>query len=112
MRTFLVLLNPFAPHITSELWQILGDKYSDAKGGIVAQTWPVHDEEFLVEDEVEIVLQVNGKVRDRMTVPIDATESEVEALARANPKVQTAVGAKTIRKVVVVPKKLVNVVAA
>jgi leucyl-tRNA synthetase len=112
LRTLLLLLNPFAPHITSELWQILGDKYSDAKGGIVAQTWPVHDEVFLVEDEIEIVLQVNGKVRDRMTVPIDATESEVEALARANPKVQTAVGEKTIRKVVVVPKKLVNVVAA
>jgi leucyl-tRNA synthetase len=107
MRTFLVLLNPFAPHLTSELWEQL-----NLPGAITAQSWPSYDESFLVEDEIEIVLQVNGKVRDRVTVALDATEAELEAAARANPKVQNALDGKTVRKVVVVPKKLVNVVAA
>jgi leucyl-tRNA synthetase len=107
MRTFLVLLNPFAPHITSELWQRL-----ESPGDITSQTWPVFDEKFLVEDEIDIVLQVNGKVRDRIRVAIDASDADLEEAARANAKVQNAVGTQTIRKVVVVPKKLVNIVAA
>ena len=107
MRTFLVLLNPFAPHITSELWRQL-----NSPGEITAQSWPSYDESFLVEDEIEIVLQVNGKVRDRITVALDATDADLETAARANLKVQNALDGKTIRKVVVVPKKLVNVVAA
>jgi leucyl-tRNA synthetase len=105
MRTFLVLLNPFAPHITSELWQQL-----KSPGDITAQSWPGYDEKFLVEDEIEIVLQVNGKLRDRITVPIDASNAELEAAARANEKVRNALGGQTIRKVIVVPNKLVNVV--
>jgi leucyl-tRNA synthetase len=107
MRTFLVLLNPFAPHLTSELWEQL-----KLGGVITAQNWPAYDERFLVEDEIEIVLQVNGKLRDRITVSLEATDADLEAAARANPKVQNALDGKTIRKVVVVPKKLVNVVAA
>jgi leucyl-tRNA synthetase len=107
MRTFLLLLNPFAPHITSELWEQL-----KLGGTITGQSWPSYDESFLVEDEIEIVLQVNGKVRDRITVSLHSTDEELEAAARANPRVQTALDGKTIRKVVVVPKKLVNVVAA
>jgi leucyl-tRNA synthetase len=107
MRTFLVLLNPFAPHITSELWQQL-----ESPGEITSQTWPVFDEKFLVEDEMDIVLQVNGKVRDRIRMPIGASNAELETAARANEKVRNAVGSQTIRKVVVVPNKLVNVVAA
>ena len=65
----------------------------------------------MIEDEIEIVLQVNGKLRDKITVALTATDAELEAAALANKKVQNAVGAQTIRKVVVVPKKLVNVVA-
>jgi leucyl-tRNA synthetase len=107
MRTFLVLLNPFAPHITSELWQQL-----KSPGEITQQSWPAYDEAVLVEDEVEIVLQVNGKVRDRITMPLDSTSEQLEAAARANEKVRNAVGSQTIRKVVVVPNKLVNIVAA
>jgi leucyl-tRNA synthetase len=107
MRTLLVLLNPFAPHITSELWQLL-----KSPGEITTQSWPSYDEKFLVEDEIEIVLQVNGKLRDRITVPLDATDADLEAAALANAKVQNALAGKTILKVVVVPKKLVNVVAA
>src|SRR4051812_43068 len=107
MRTFLVLLNPFAPHITSELWQRL-----DCPGDITSQSWPAFDEKFLVEDEIDIVLQVNGKVRDRVRMPIDASDADLEEAARANEKVRNAIGSQTIRKVVVVPKKLVNIVAA
>jgi leucyl-tRNA synthetase len=106
MRTFLVLLNPFAPHLTSELWERLG-----LGGDITGQSWPDYDKSFLVEDEIEIVLQVNGKLRDRITVALDATDAELEAAARGNQKVQNALGNQTIRKVVVVPKKLVNLVA-
>jgi len=106
MRTFLVLLNPFAPHIASELWERLS-----LGGGITAQRWPEYDEKFLVEDEVEIVLQVNGKLRDRIKAPLHASNAELEAAALANQKVQNALAGKTIRKAVVVPKKLVNIVA-
>jgi leucyl-tRNA synthetase len=102
-----VLLNPFAPHITSELWNQL-----DSPGDITSQPWPAYDPQFLVEDEIEIVLQVNGKVRDRIKLPIGVSEAELEAAARANEKVRNALGNQTIRKVVVVPNKLVNVVAA
>src|SRR5438067_3234234 len=98
MRTFLVLLNPFAPHISSELWQQLKNP-----GAITEQTWPVYDENLLVEDEIEIVLQVNGKLRDRIKVPLHATNDQLDAAARGNEKVRNAVGSQTVRKVVVVP---------
>jgi leucyl-tRNA synthetase len=111
LRTLLVLLNPFAPHLTSELWQILAEKFPGVDREITTQPWPEHDERLLIEDEIEIVLQVNGKLRDKITVALDATDAALEAAARANTKVQNAVGGQTIRKVVVVPKKLVNVVA-
>jgi leucyl-tRNA synthetase len=112
LRTLLILLNPFAPHVSSELWQILAEKFPDPDGEITAQPWPEHDERFLIEDEIEIILQVNGKLRDKTTVPLDATDTVLETAALANAKVKNAVGSLTIRKVVVVPKKLVNVVAS
>jgi len=105
MRTFLILLNPFAPHLSSELWQKLG-----CGGDITGQTWPRYDEKLLVEDEVEMVVQINGKVRDRLTMSISATEDEVKAAVLASPKIQELIARQTIRKIVVVPKKLVNVV--
>jgi len=111
LRTLLILLNPFAPHLTSELWQTLAEKFPGASGDITEQPWPEHNERLLVEDEIEIVLQVNGKLRDKITVALDATDTALEAAALANKKVQNAVGGQTIRKVVVVPKKLVNVVS-
>jgi leucyl-tRNA synthetase len=109
MRTLLVLLNPFAPHLTSELWENLNAKFQDL-GGITDQKWPTYDERFLVEDEVEIVIQVNGKVRDRMKMSAAATDEEMRAAALANPKIKKLAAGKTLRNVVVVPKKLVNVV--
>ncbi|MBA3961061.1 MAG: leucine--tRNA ligase [Chthoniobacterales bacterium] len=111
LRTLLVLLNPFAPHLSSELWETLGHKFPILPDEITSQPWPEYQAEFLVEDEVEIALQVNGKVRDRIQVALTATSAELEALALVNPRVQEFIAGLTVRKVVVIPKKLVNVVA-
>ncbi len=111
LRTLLVLLNPFAPHLTSELWETLGRRFPVEPAEITNQRWPEYRAEFLIEDEIEIPLQVNGKVRDRITVPITATSAELEALARANVRVQEFSAGLTIRKIIVIPKRLVNVVA-
>jgi leucyl-tRNA synthetase len=111
MRALLVLLNPFAPHLSSELWQILNAKFNDATGDITEQSWPSYDAKLLVEDEVEIVLQINGKVRDRMKMPITATEEETKSAALAHERIRELIAGQTVRKVVVVLKKLVNIVA-
>jgi len=110
MRTFLILLNPFSPHISSELWERLSAEFDDARGDVSQQSWPAYDETLLVEDEVEIVIQINGKLRDRIKMPIVATEEELKAVALSNPKIQDRTTGKTVRKVIVVPKKLVNIV--
>jgi leucyl-tRNA synthetase len=110
MRTFLILLNPFAPHISSELWERLNAEFGDARGDVSQQSWPAYDERLLIEDEVEIVIQINGKLRDRVKMPIVATEEELKAVALSNPKVQDRIAGKAVRKVIVVPKKLVNIV--
>ncbi len=109
MRTFLILLNPFAPHISSELWERLA-AFGDARGDVTQQSWPAYDERLLIEDEVEIVIQINGKLRDRVKMPIGATEEELKAVALSNPKVQDRIAGNAVRKVIVVPKKLVNIV--
>ncbi|HEY2714218.1 MAG TPA: leucine--tRNA ligase [Chthoniobacterales bacterium] len=111
LRTLLVLLNPFAPHLSSELWETLGERFPISPHGVTEQPWPEFAPEFLVEDEVEIVLQVNGKVRDHLVVPIGATEAELEKIALANERVRGFIAGKTVRKVITIPKKLVNVVA-
>jgi len=110
MRTFLILLNPFAPHISSELWERLSAEFGDACGDVSQQSWPAYDERLLIEDEVEIVIQINGKLRDRMKMPIVATEEELKAVALSNPKIQDRIAGKAVRNVIVVPKKLVNIV--
>jgi leucyl-tRNA synthetase len=110
MRTFLILLNPFAPHISSELWERLNAQFRNTRGEITEQSWPAYDERLLVEDEVEIVIQINGKLRERMNMSMHATEDELKAAALANPKVQERIAGKTVRNVIVVPKKLVNIV--
>ncbi|MDP9187368.1 MAG: class I tRNA ligase family protein, partial [Verrucomicrobiota bacterium] len=105
MQPFLILLNPFAPHLSSELWENL-----KLPGQITEQPWPGYDEKFLVEDEVEIVIQVNGKVRATMKFPLDATEEEVKSAALHNFRIQQFVLYKEIRKTVFVPNKLLNIV--
>ncbi|MFC5712853.1 leucine--tRNA ligase [Thalassorhabdus alkalitolerans] len=103
---FVKLLSPVAPHISEELWEKLGNNES-----IAYQEWPTYEESMLVENEVEIVLQVNGKVRSKTVVPADADRDQMEALAKEDEKIQSAIEGKTIRKVIAVPGKLVNIVA-
>jgi leucyl-tRNA synthetase len=109
MRTFLVLLSPFAPHLSSELWEKLNIKFQDV-GDISEQKWPAYDERLLLEDELEIVIQINGKVRERMKMSVLANEEEMKAAALANRRIQELTSGRTIHKVIVVPKKLVNIV--
>ncbi len=112
LSTLLQVLNPFAPHLTEELNEVLGQKFTHADGGLLAgRRWPEYDPALLVEDEVEIPVQINGKLRERLTVKKDATAAEIEAAALATAKVQEHLAGKTPRKVIVVPGKLVNVVA-
>jgi len=110
LRTLLILLNPFAPHLTEELWARLGTKFAGFDGLAADQPWPAYDPSLLVEDEVEIPIQVNGKLRDRIVVSKDADKTALEAAALASPKVKEFTDGKEIRKVVVVPGKLVNIV--
>ena len=110
IRAFLILLNPFAPHITSELWEKLSRRFGDAVEDITEQSWPAYDERLLVEDEVEIVVQINGKLRDRIKMPMAATEEELKTAALARPNIQERIAGKTVRNVIVVPKKLINIV--
>ena len=111
IRSLLHVLNPFAPHLTEELWERLHDRFDDRPRGPLADLpWPEFDPALLIEDEVEMPVQVNGKVRDKIVVKKDASVAEIEAIARAAPKVVEHTSGKTIRKVVVVPGRLVNIV--
>lgn len=113
VMTLLVLLNPFAPHVSEELAERLGAAFPGLKrqGLLAHQTWPTYDPAALVSSEVEVVLQVNGKLRDRLTVPADISKEDMEKFARDNAKVKEFTEGLTVRKIVVVPGKLVNVVA-
>jgi len=110
MRRLLVLLNPFAPHLTSELWEKLSTKFQVEPTEITQQPWPGYDKALLVEDEVEIVVQINGKMRARLKVATGAGEETLKAAALELPKIAEAIAGKEIRKVVIVPNKLVNIV--
>ncbi len=100
------LLHPFIPHVTEELWQALGHEPSVLDAG-----WPDYDEAACREDEVEIAVQVNGKLRARVTVPADASEDDLKAAAMAEPKVRQHLEGAEVRKTIVVPGRLVNIVA-
>ncbi len=105
-RTFLILLNPFVPHITEELYERMSFGQH-----IVDQAWPVYDEEKCKESLVEIVLQVCGKIKAKVKIPADLSKEEMLAQAKANEAIQAALEGKTIVKEIVVPGKLVNIVA-
>ncbi len=105
-KKFVQMLAPMAPHIGEELWSRLGETQSVSKG-----PWPEVDASKLVSDEVKIVFQVNGKFRGQTTVPKSATEEDVLALARQEPRVSAQIDGKTIRKVIFVPGKILNIVA-
>lgn len=103
---FMKLLSPVAPHIAEELWSKLGHEDT-----ITFAEWPIHDESKLVEQEIEIVLQAMGKVRSKVMVPHDASKEELEKIALNDEQMKSWLEGKTVRKVIVVPGKLVNVVA-
>ena len=113
LRDFLVLLQPFAPHIAEELWAKLHTTRSPEHAPSLAYaSWPKFDPALLVEDTLEIPVQVNGKLRDVIKVPAGASQAELEAAAKASEKVKPFLEGKTIRKVIVLPGRLVNIVAA
>jgi leucyl-tRNA synthetase len=116
LREFLILLAPFAPHIAEELWEKLNIQHSTSNTqhpiSLTYTVWPKFDPALLVEDTLEIPVQVNGKLRDVIRVPANADNATVEATAKASEKVQQFMAGKTIKKVIVVPKKLVNIVVA
>ena len=106
LKTLTILLNPFAPHVTEEMWDVMNF------GGMVNQAkWPEYDEEKTKENDVEIVIQIMGKVRAKITVPVDMTKDDVLATAKAEPKIAELLDGKEIKKEVYVPGKLVNFVA-
>ncbi|MBO0482923.1 leucine--tRNA ligase [Candidatus Enterococcus courvalinii] len=103
---FVQLLAPVAPHLGEELWSILGNE-----DGISYVPWPTYDEAALVEDEIEVVFQVNGKVRSKANIARDLGKDELEKVALADEAIQEQIAGKTVRKVIAVPNKLVNIVA-
>jgi leucyl-tRNA synthetase len=108
LRTFLLLLNPFAPHLAEELASRLGE----VPGGTLAYAeWPVHDEALLVEDTIEFPVQVNGKLRGHITIAPDTPRDEIEKLALACEKAKPFFEGKELKKVIVVPNRLVNIAA-
>ena len=111
LKTFLQLLAPFAPHIAEELWEKLNSSLIIHHSSLAFAPWPQFDAALLVESTLEIPVQVNGKLRDRIVVPADATQAQIEAAARACEKIKPFLEGKTIKKIIVVPKQLVNIVA-
>jgi leucyl-tRNA synthetase len=100
-----LLLEPFAPYLAEEMWEELGKK-----GPVFAQAWPAYDPELAREDEAEVVVQVNGKLRGRVFVAFGTGREDLEKKAMADPKIQVFLDGKQVVKIVVVPDKLVNIV--
>jgi len=106
LEKVIIMLSPIVPHITHSLWQQLG-----CDGAIIDQSWPIVDEKALVQDSIQYIIQVNGKLRDKIEVDSDAAKETIENLAKEQEAVQHHLEGKTIRKVIVVPGRLVNIVA-
>jgi leucyl-tRNA synthetase len=105
IETVAILLSPFVPHFAEELWEALGNRES-----IIKTRWPEYDAEAVLEEEVLIVIQVNGRLRDRMTLPVSYGEEEVKTWALKSERIRKLVEGKEIKRVILVPKKLVNIV--
>ena len=105
IETTVLLLSPFVPHFAEELWEALGNRDS-----IMKHPWPDYDREAVLEEEILIVVQVNGKLRDRMTIPASYGEEEVKAWALKSERIQRLIEGKEVKRVILVPQKLVNIV--
>jgi leucyl-tRNA synthetase len=107
IESLILLLSPFVPHVTEELWKSLGKKES-----VIKAPWPEYDKEAIAEEEIVIVVQVNGKLRDRLLIPVSSEEEEITAMAMNSPKVRRYIDGKEVKKTIFVPQKLVNIVCA
>jgi leucyl-tRNA synthetase len=105
IETVAVLLSPFVPHFAEELWKAMGNKES-----IIKNAWPDYDRGAVLEEEILIVIQVNGRLRDRMTIPASYGEEEVKDWALKSEKIKKLTEGKMIKRVILVPRKLVNIV--
>ena len=105
LKTFLQLLNPIAPHITEEMWQMAG-----FDGELAYRPWPEFDEAKTIDDEIEIVLQVNGKIVQKMNIPSGIDRGAMEELIKSSGKLEEVAGGKTVVKIICVPGKLINIV--
>jgi leucyl-tRNA synthetase len=112
LREFLILLQPFAPHLAEELFAKLTAGEAGSPSTLAYEAWPKYDPMLLVESTLEIPVQVNGKLRDKLVVPADITQQELEAAALASEKVKPFIEGKTVKKIIVVPKRLVNIAVA
>jgi leucyl-tRNA synthetase len=105
LETFIHLLAPFAPHLAEELWHVLGHQ-----GSLAYETWPTYDPALTQEDETEVPIQINGKLRSKVTVPAGTDRATLEKIALADPRIQELLAGKKVVKIIVVPGKLVNIV--
>jgi leucyl-tRNA synthetase len=105
VEQLLLLLSPFSPHIAEELWAAIGNKPS-----IFEHSWPVWDEEVAKEEQIELVIQVNGKLRSKVMISVGMSDDEVKKIALVDQRIQEIIGESEIRKVLVVKGKLVNIV--
>ena len=112
LKPFLQLLAPFAPHLSEELWQRLHQHLGSAAPSLTYATWPAFDPALLIETDMELPVQVNGKLRDVIRMPVGASAAEIEAAALKAEKAQPFLAGKTVKKVIVVPRKMVNLVVA
>jgi leucyl-tRNA synthetase len=112
LRSFLQLLAPFSPHLAEELWQRLHQHQGLSVPSLTYAPWPAFDPALLVETDMELPVQVNGKLRDVIRMPVDASAAEIEAAALKAEKALPFIAGKTVKKVIVVPRKMVNVVVA
>jgi leucyl-tRNA synthetase len=103
----LIILSPFAPHLCEELWEKIGEKPS-----IFNQKWPDYDEKYLIQDRIDWVIQINGKIRERVQGSIDLIGEEAEKFALTSGRIPELIDGKQIRKIIVVPKKLINIVVS
>ena len=103
MRDFVLCLSPFSPHIAEELWRILG-----FEGSIVLEKYPDYDENKARRSSIEFIVQVSSKIRAKLALQVNLTQTEVEAIAKADPKVAANLEGKTIKKIIFVPDKLIN----
>jgi leucyl-tRNA synthetase len=106
-QNLIILLSPFAPHLSEELWEKVGGKPS-----VFDQKWPAYDEKYLEQDEIDWVIQINGKIRERVKGPIDLSGKAAEKFGLEAGRIPQLIEGKQLRKIIVVPKKLINIVVS